>query len=56
MKPKKDDTTQATKQEAHMANTVASERRCGSLLRVEIWILGSSLDWDIGLMCHKSDG
>lgn len=56
MKPKKNDTTQATKQEAHMANTVASERRCGSLLRVEIWILGSSLDWDIGLMCHKSDG
>lgn len=30
MKPKKNDTTQATKQEAHMANAAASGLRCGS--------------------------
>lgn len=40
MKPKKNGTTQATKQEAHMVNAVASRLRCESLLSIEIWILG----------------
>lgn len=55
MKPKKNDTSQTVKQDAHMADAVASGLRCGSLLRVAIWILRLSLGKDVRLMCHKSD-
>lgn len=55
MKPKKNDKSQTIKQDAHMADSVASGLRFGSLLRLVIWILRLSLAKDVRLMCHKSD-